>query len=111
METREYNTPLELWDMVKGENELGETIREEGKIKDVWCKVIPTSGSVNTIPNTEIKYSNVTHKIRCRKLSVKNPEVNMLFKDKEGNKYEVEYFQRDFKNNDFIEFLVKIKYE
>lgn len=111
METREYNTPLELWGMTEGENELGETIREEGKIKDVWCKVIPVSGSVSTIPNTDIELSTVTHKIKCRKLSIKEPSKDMFFKDKEKNKYEVQYFQRDFKENKFIEFLTKILYE
>ena len=35
----------------------------------------------------------------------------MYFKDKEGNKYEVQYFQRDFKENKFIEFMTKIIYE
>ncbi|AUN11444.1 phage head completion protein [Clostridium botulinum] len=111
MGTKEYNTPLELWGMVYKKNELDETTREPGKIKDVWCKVIPTSGNVSTIPNTEIEYSSVTHKIRCRKLSIKEPSKDMSFKDKEGNGYEVQYFQRDFKNNEFIEFLTKIIYE
>nr|WP_243152600.1 head-tail adaptor protein [Clostridium sporogenes] len=97
--------------MIDKTNELDETTREPGKIKDVWCKVIPISGSTSTIPNTDIELSTVTHKIRCRKLSVKEPSKDMFFKDKENNKYEVQYFQRDFKENKFIEFMTKIIYE
>ncbi|ACQ52942.1 phage head completion protein [Clostridium botulinum] len=111
MEGLKLNTLLELWGMVPFKNELGENDTREGKIKDIWCEVIPIGGSVSTISNTEIEYSSVTHKIRCRKLSIKEPSKDMSFKDKEGNKYEVQYFQRDFKKNKFIEFMTKIIYE
>jgi len=101
---------VELWGMTDNKNILGETERTAGKLKDLWCKVTPKTGKVNKMGNTDVEEIEFSAVIRCRKLSIKEPSIDMFFM-KNGIKYEVVYFLEDMKNNSFLEFLCKIIYE
>ncbi|WP_333860797.1 head-tail adaptor protein [Clostridium sp.] len=103
---------LDLYGKTESENELREIEYTYNKIKSVFCQVIPTSvtGSISKGQN-DTEYAEVTHKIRCRKLSIKNLSIDMYFMDNDGLRYDIEYFQKDYKNNEFWEILCKVKYE
>lgn len=112
MNSGSLRNKLDLYGKVESEDELGATKQVYQKIKTVFGNIIPAnlSGSVsNGQANT--LYANVTHRLKVRKLSIKNLTVDMYFKDKDGLRYDIEYFQPDYKNDDFWEIMLKIKYE
>ena len=109
MQTASLNQKIELWGMIDTENELGELDRTAEKIKDLWVNIIPKHGNQSKVADI---VDNVVLSVivRCRKLSVKNPSIDMYFM-KNGLKYEIIDFIEDMKNKDFIEFNCKIIYE
>ena len=109
MQTADLNQKIELWGMTDTRNEIGELERTPKKIKDLWAKIIPRHGSTSKV--AEIVDEVVLNVIiRCRKLSVKNPSIDMYFVQK-GLKYEVIDFIEDMKNKDFMEFNCQVIYE
>lgn len=109
MQTGELNQKVELWGMIDTTNEIGELDRTAEKIKDLWVKIIPKHGSQSNVADiVENVVLNVI--VRCRRLSVKNPSIDMYFMHK-SLKYKVIDFIEDMKNKDFIEFNCKIIYE
>ncbi|MTI65162.1 MAG: hypothetical protein FH753_00980 [Firmicutes bacterium] len=109
--TNRLRNRLELWGMVEFENELDEIDREEQKIKDIYCNILPRHGEVNEFDNTNIEYVRTLQTIIVRKKSIDNPQIDMFFKDNKGKKYEVIDFFEDYKNRQFWEFKTKIVYE
>ena len=109
MQTASLNQKIELWGMVDTYNELGELDRTSEKIKDLWVNIIPKHCNQSKVADI---VDNVVLSVivRCRKLSVKNPSIDMYFM-KNGLKYEIIDFIEDMKNKDFIEFNCKIIYE
>ena len=109
MQVKDLNQKVELWGMTDVKNELGEITREPEKIKDVWAKIIPKHGTTSKVAEiVENVVLNVI--IRCRLLSIKNPEIDMFFMH-QGLKYEIIDFIGDMKNKEFIEFSCKVIYE
>lgn len=81
----ELNRKIEIWGPVPYENELGEDDFTNGKIKTVWAKIIPQTGSLIKQQNAGTLLSNVTHKIKMRYNSAKDlTTANWLM-----------YFERD----------------
>lgn len=109
-----YKNKLELWGSTWVENELGEKTKEFIKIKDVYCKIIPAHGNKfgnsKKVGNTELMESSNVQTILVRKLSIKEPKIDMYFKNSIG-KFEISDFFPNYKNNDEWEFLTKINYE
>lgn len=102
---------LDVYAKVEIEDKLKNTKKVYQKAKTLRCNIIPAglSGSVkSTVANTQ--YAETTHRMRCRKLSLK-PTPDMYFIDKDGLRYDIQYFQPDYKNNDFWEIMLKIKME
>ena len=112
MDDASLTNRLDVYTKTKVEDEeTGTTKNVYAKTKTLRCNIIPAglSGSVkNTVANTQ--YSETTHRMRCRKLSLK-PTSDMYFIDKDGLRYDIQYFQPDYKNNDFWEIMLKIKME
>lgn len=106
----DLNNKMELWGMVDSENSVGEIERNPEKIKDVWCRIIPKNGKKSKFGNADIEEVTSTITIKTRKLSVKNPKIDMFFK-KNGIKYKVVDFLEDFKTNSFWEFNCEVIYE
>lgn len=106
----DLNNKMELWGMVNTQNSLGELERTESKIKDVWCKVIPKHGKAQKMSNADVEEVQTNVIIKTRKLSVKNPEIDMYFM-KNGIKYKIIDFLEDFKTNSFWEFNCEVIYE
>ncbi len=106
-----YKDKLSLYGPIWSVNELGEDEQTFGKIKDIFCNIVFSSGSTSSIGGTDVKDSSATLKIKCRKLSIKKPEISMYFVDQDGMKYEVLEFHRNYKKNNEWEFKVKITRE
>lgn len=107
----EYKNKLELWGSVIAENELGENTKEYKKIKDIFCRIIPSHGGTIKKGNTELQESYTMQTILVRKLSIKTPKIDMFFKNETGEKYEIQDFFPNYKNNNEWEFKTKIVYE
>jgi hypothetical protein len=110
--TSKLKDKVDLYGKVEDKNELGETEYKFGKIKPMFVNIIPSNLTGNTTTGqASTEYAEVTHRIKCRKLSIKNLEIDMFFVDKDGLRYDVKYFQPDYTNSEFWEILCKIKYE
>lgn len=89
----------ELWGMVDGVNELGEIKREPGRIKYIYCDILPAGYSTK---ETKVTTRNEhTHKFTCRLKSIPDPKLDMYFMH-EGLKYEFLSWDVDFKNRQFL---------
>lgn len=106
-----YRNKLELYGSIFVENELGETTKKFDKIKDVYCEIKPFHGGVKEIGGTGIQESYTIQRIFIRKKSIKEPAIDMYFKDSLGCKYEVLDFFPNYKNNSEWEFRTRIEYE
>jgi SPP1 family predicted phage head-tail adaptor len=110
MRAGDLRNKIEVYEKIEIENELGEKDHEYQFVKSIFAQIIPanlTGSSKEGQANTE--YAETTHKIKCRKLSL-NPTIDMYFKY-DGLRYDILYFQPDFKNKDFWEIMVVVKYE
>jgi hypothetical protein len=110
--TSKLRDKVDLYGKIQAENELGEVEYSYGKIKPMFVNIIPTNltgtikeGQANT------RYAEVTHKIKCRKLSIKDLSIDMYFIDEDGLRYDVLYFQPDYQYKEFWEIMCKIIYE
>jgi len=68
----ELNRKIEIWGKIPFENELHENDFKNGKIKTIWAKIIPQTGSLIKQKNADTLLSNVTHKVIVRYNSVKD---------------------------------------
>lgn len=103
-----YKNKLSLYGSTWVENELLEQEKVFGKIKDVYCQVIPSHGGTNKIDGTEVENSYTMQTILVRKLSIKEPKIDMCFLDSTGAKYEILDFFPNYKNNSEWEFKTRI---
>lgn len=106
-----YRNRLELYGSFYIENELGEIAKEYRKIKDVYCNIIPQHGGTFEMSDTGLQGAYTIQRIFVRKKSIKDPKIDMYFKDEQGNKYEVLDFFLNYKNNAEWEFRTRINYE
>ncbi len=92
------------------ENKLGEISREGKKIKDIWAKVILSHGTKKKYGGGNTEEVNSSVMIRTRKLSIKNPKIDMFFVHY-GIRYNIIDFYPDFKKNSFWNFKCEVIYE
>jgi len=105
--TSKLNTLMELWGTVDFVNELNENDKKEKKIKNIFVQIFPNYNEYDkTTPITD--YAEITHKIRCRKLSIKIPQIDMFFIDQDKFKYEVISYCTDYIFKEWWELQCKI---
>lgn len=82
-------------------NDLGENDTTPELLKRAYCEILPLNSSVK---NGEANTENNQHqfKFTFRRKSIQGIKKDWFFLF-EGLKYEVIYFNRDFKDNQFIE--------
>lgn len=82
-------------------NDLGENDTAPELLKRAYCEILPLNSSVK---NGEANTENNQHqfKFTFRRKSIQGIKKDWFFLF-EGLKYEVIYFNRDFKDNQFIE--------
>jgi len=107
--TDKLNCKAELWGMLDVENELNEWDKIEGKIKNIYCNILPSGASQksNSGITQTIEHS---HKFKVRSKSITAIKVDMFFMFK-NLKYEFIYWNPDFKSNEFIEIFTKLVIE
>lgn len=106
-----YRNKLELYGSVPAESELGETTKDFKKIKDIYCNIKPSHGGTKTTGGTDLQESYTMQRIFVRKLSIKEPKIDIYFKDSTGQKYKVLDFFPNYKDNSEWEFRTRIEYE
>lgn len=112
MDASKLHTKLDLYQKTGTRTKLGGTEKVYQKVKRINVEMIPqslTGSDANTVAGTEVQ--KVTHRIRCRKKSIKNLTSDTYFVDLDNVRYNILYFQRDYKNNDFWEIMLQVKTE
>jgi head-tail adaptor len=99
---------IQVFGKVPFTNELGEDDTHYDLLKTVWSQILPTFSGANG-KNEIVDTAETTHKIKCRKSSL-TPTIDMYFKY-DGLRYDVKYFQPDFRYKEFWEIMVKVTYE
>ncbi len=100
----------ELWDRQLVENELGESEYKYAKVKDVYCRIVP-SGS-----NWQKDYNGVDEKVTSntkfivRVESIQNLNNSMYFIFK-GQRYDFKYSIPNYKEMDRIEIFTQLVVE
>ena len=100
---------IDVYGKIKSINELNEVDFEYGKIKTIWAEIIQQSGSEKTGKGNTI-YAEVSHKftIRSNSLSEITNDMYFIFK---GQKYDIKYFNPNYKYNDSIDIYCKLVVE
>lgn len=111
MNAAELNRKIELWGVTESIDDFKNPIRTKGKIKDIWVKITPKHGNVENIDKDDkAEVGEIRLVIRCRKLSIPAPSIEMYFR-RGDQTYEIVDFVEDMRDNAFWEFGCKIKYE
>lgn len=99
--TKRLRHLVEVYQMKVLVNDLGENDTAPELLKRAYCEILPLNSSVK---NGEANTENNQHqfKFTFRRKSVQGIKKDWFFLF-EGLKYEVIYFNRDFKDNQFIE--------
>lgn len=99
--TKRLRHLVEVYQMKVLVNDLGENDTAPELLKRAYCEILPLNSSVK---NGEANTENNQHqfKFTFRRKSIQGIKKDWFFLF-EGLKYEVIYFNRDFKDNQFIE--------
>lgn len=99
--TKRLRHLVEVYQMKVLVNDLGENDLVPELLKHAYCEILPLN---STIKNGEANTENNQHqfKFTFRRKSIQGIKKDWFFLF-EGLKYEVIYFNRDFKDNQFIE--------
>ncbi|MCF0163232.1 MAG: head-tail adaptor protein [Fusobacterium necrophorum] len=96
---------VEVWHLKNFKNELGENDKEPRLLKKAYCEIVPQNSSVK-VGQAETESNEHQFKFTFRRKSIPNVQKDWFFLY-EGLKYEVIYFNQDFKDNQFIEVFCK----
>nr|WP_258876522.1 head-tail adaptor protein [Fusobacterium polymorphum] len=99
--TKRLRHLIDVYHMIDTVNELGENDKKPELLKKAYCEIVPLNSSVK---NGEAGTEENQHQFKFifRVKSVPGIKKDWFF-IYEGLKYEVIYFNRDFKDNQFIE--------
>jgi len=88
MNPGELNRKIEIWSKIPFENELHENDFKNGKIKTIWAKIIPQTGSLIKQKNADTLLSNVTHKVIVRYNSAKDLKADdwLMYFEKDADR-------------------------
>lgn len=106
--TKRLRHLVEVYQMKVLVNDLGENDTVPELLKRAYCEILPLN---STVKNGEANTENNQHqfKFTFRRKSIQGIKKDWFFLF-EGLKYEVIYFNRDFKDNQFIEvFCIRIE--
>ncbi len=103
------NNKVALYEKVQVVNELGEKDYQYQKIKTIWAEIIPQSGNEKT-GKGNIIFAEISHKFTVRAKVINSLSNDMYFVF-EGQKYDIKYFQPNYKYHDRIEIFCKLVVE
>lgn len=100
------NNRVALYGKIEAINELGEKDYQYQKIKTIWAEVLPQSGSEKVGQGNTI-FAEISHKFTVRTKAIDSLSNDMYFIF-EGQKYDIKYFQPNYKWHDRIEIFCKL---
>lgn len=103
------NSRIDVYKATIGTNELGEKDCVYTKLKSVWAEIYPINGSTQNGEGNTI-YVESSHKITIRNNAVSDLTNDMYFMFK-GQKYEIVYFNPNYKNRDSVEIMSRLVIE
>ncbi len=103
------NNKIALYEKVQVVNELGEKDYQYQKIKTIWAEIVPQSGNEKTGQCNSI-FAEISHKFTVRAKAIYSLSNDMYFVF-EGQKYDIKYFQPNYKYHDRIEIFCKLVVE
>jgi head-tail adaptor len=93
---------------VEFKNELGEKDYRYEKIKSIWSRITALSGSVKD-GDGHTEYADITHRITIRVSAIElTKDMYFIYK---GQRYDVKYFNPNYKYKDRIEIMVSLVVE
>lgn len=103
------NCRIDVYGKVPVENELKETDYDYGRIKPIWAEITPQGGNIKSSEgNTQ--YADISHKIVIRANSIPDLTNDMYFMFK-GQRYNIKYFNPNYKYRDRIEIMCSLVVE
>ena len=103
------NSKVELYQKIKITNELGEKDYQYQKSKMIYAEISPQSGSEKAARGNTI-FAEISHKFTIRANAVSHLSNDMYFIFKE-QRYDIKYFQPNYKYRDRIEVFCKLVVE
>jgi SPP1 family predicted phage head-tail adaptor len=103
------NCRIDVYGKVKVINNLNENEYKYDILKSVWADVIPQNGNLQS-SEVNVRYANVSHKITVRKNAIPNISNDMYFVF-QGQRYDIEYFNPNYKYNDRIDVFCNLVVE
>lgn len=100
---------IDVYGKIEFENELGEKDYRYDKIKSIWAEIIPGTGSVQTSEGNTT-YADVSHKIVIRSNAIAKLTNDMYF-IYQNQRYNIKYFNPNYKYRDSIEILCSLVVE
>lgn len=96
---------IDIYANVEFENSIGETSYRYDKIKSIWAKIVPQTGSLQ-VQQADTILTNVTHKIIVRYGGNNDitKDMEIKFKDR---KYEIRFILNPFERNETLEIFVQ----
>jgi len=109
--TDRLRNKIDVYEKVAILNELKEKDwTYQKRDKPIWCEILPTGGSLKTGEDNS-QYTEVTHKITARANSLKNLTNDMYFIYDDKLRFDINYFQPNYKYQDSIEILCTLVIE
>jgi len=100
---------IDVYGKIEFKNELLEKDYKFDKIKSVWAEVATGNGVLKSLPGNT-SYANISHKITIRSKSIPNITKDMYFMFK-SQKYDIQYFNPNYKYQDCIEIFCSLVVE
>lgn len=100
---------IDMYGKIEFENALGERDYRYDKIKSVWAEITTGAGSIKTLEGNTM-YADVSHKIVIRANAITNLTNDMYFIYR-NQRYDIKYFNPNYKYKDSIEIFVSLVVE
>ena len=92
---------VDIYQKIQITNEFGEIDFDYIKLKSLWAEVMPQSGREISGKGNTI-YADISHKFTIRSNALTNITKDMYFMFK-NQRYDIKYFNPNYKYNDSIE--------
>lgn len=99
--TNKLNRKINILKYAKVKNELGHTTYEYLPFKKIYSQILPIKNRINDL-NGESEEEISQYKFIIRKPSIKGIDVKCVI-ELEGTRYSIDYWNVDFKNNEYVE--------
>lgn len=103
------NSRIDVYSKTEATNELGEKKYIYTKLKTVWAEITPGEGSVKQ-GEGNTTFSEISHKIIVREKAIIGLTNDMYFMFK-NQRYNIKYFNPNYKYRDCIEILCSLVVE